>query len=177
MRTARCTPADIATLKSRQTTTDDPDYPTHALHVYKFNADVDKKNCEMLNILPEEVVTYTVKAYDTQGGQTSHIDLTKLSNNRNETGGLHTILKLVVGARVMLIDVSDGLVNGARGEVVHVETNNNVQVSLMLVKFDSIQVGQHAIQLSTYRNIYRNAVPIQRQQVVFFLPKESVVLK
>ena len=171
VRTASCTPADIATLKSRQITTDDPDYPTHALHVYKFNADVDKKNSEMLNILPEEVVTYTVKAYDTQGGQTSHIDLTKLSNNRNETGGLHTILKLAVGARVMLtvnIDVSDGLVNGARGEVVHVVTNNNVQVSLVLVKFDSIQVGQHAIQLSTYRNIYRNAVPIQRQQVVFF---------
>ena len=154
VRTASCTPAEIATLKSRQIKTDDPHYLTHALHVYKFNANVDKKNSEMLNILPEEVVRYTIKACDTQAGQTSHIDLTKLLNNRNETGGLHTMLKLAVGARVMLTDVSDGLVNGARGEVVHVVTNNNEQVSFVLVKFDSIQVGQHAIQSSTYRNIY-----------------------
>ena len=93
------------------------------------------------------------------------------SNNRNETGGLHTVLKLAVGARVMLTvntDVSDGLVNGARTEVVHVVTDNNEQVSLVVVKFDSIQVGQQAIKSNTYRNIYRNAVPIQRQEVVFF---------
>lgn len=172
VRTASCTPADIAILKSRQIATDDPGYPTHALHVYKFNA-------EILNILPEEAVRYTIKACDTQAGQTSHIDLTKLSNNRNETGGMHTMLKLAIGARVMLtvnVDVSDGLVNRARGEVVHVVTSNDEHVSLILVKFDSIQVGQRAIKSSTYRNIYSNAVPIWRQEVVF-LAKGSVVLR
>ena len=38
----------------------------------------------MLSILPEEVVKHTIKACDTQAGQTSH---TKLSDKWNETGG------------------------------------------------------------------------------------------
>ena len=34
------------------------------------------------------------------------------------------------------VDVSDGLVNGARGEVVHVVTNNSDDVTSVLFKFD-----------------------------------------
>ena len=34
------------------------------------------------------------------------------------------------------VDVSDGLVNGARGEVVHIVTNDNNDVTTVLVKFD-----------------------------------------
>ena len=57
-----------------------------------------------------------------------HIDLENLSENRNDTGGLHGTLKVAIGARVMLvanIDVSDGLVNGAREVVHNIVTNTN----------------------------------------------------
>ena len=39
------------------------------------------------------------------------------------------------------VDVSDGLVNGARGEVVHVVTNNNSEVTSVLVRFDNSRVA------------------------------------
>lgn len=44
------------------------------------------------------------------------------------------------------VDESDELVNGARGEVLHTMTNSDNSVTSVLVKFDSSQVGLHAIQ-------------------------------
>ena len=96
------------------------DYPTQALHVYRLNADVDTRNTLMLNNLAPQSTQFAIKAIDSVAGQTSHISLTSLSDKRSETGGLHSTLKLAIGARVMLtanVDVSDGLVNGAGGEV------------------------------------------------------------
>lgn len=78
------------------------------------------------------------------------------------------MLKLAVGARVMLtvnVNVADGLVNGARGEVVRVITNNN-EVSTELVKFDSDQVGVATIHTGLYRNSFPNAVPVHKHEVV-----------
>ena len=52
------------------------------------------------------------------------------------------------------VDVSDGLVNGARGEVVHVVTNTDNKVTPVLVKFNNNHVGLKAIQSSPYRAIH-----------------------
>ena len=53
-----------------------------------------------------------------------------MSDKQSETGGLHRLLKVAIWARVMLatnVDVSDGLINGARGEVVHVVTSKTTK--------------------------------------------------
>ena len=42
----------------------------------------------------------------------------------------------------MNIDTADGLVNGVTGEVVAIKQNDADKVSVILVKFDNIKVGQ-----------------------------------
>ena len=167
VRTATCTSEDIDILKSREITADTPDYPNAALHVYRLNVDVDTRNALMLNNLAPQCEQYSIKASDAMAGQTAHIELSTLSNKRQETGGLHSVLKLAIGARVMLTTNVDGLVNGARGEVVHVVTNNDNKVTTVLVKFDNSRVGLKAIQSSQYRATYADAVPLAKYEVVF----------
>ena len=171
MRTNSCTADDVRILKSREIAADTANYPTQALHVYRLNADVDKRNSDMLNSIAPESAQFTIKAIDSVAGQTNHISLTSLSDKRSETGGLHSTLKLSIGARVMLttnVDVSNGLVNGARGEVVHVVTNNNSEVTSILVKFDNSRVSLKSIQTSPYQARFANAVPLSKCEVVFF---------
>ena len=170
-RTNSCTSADIRTLKSREIAPDVVNYPTHALHVYRINADVDTRNTLMLNNLAPQSAQFVIKAIDSVAGQTSHISLASVSDKRSETGGLHGTLKLAIGARVMLtanVDVSDGLVNGARGEVVHIVTNNNSEVTSVLVKFDNNGVGLKSIQTSPHRSRFPHAVPLTKHEVVCF---------
>lgn len=170
VRTSECTDEDIDTLKSRVITPDTPYYPSHALHVYKLNVDVDKQNAEMLNNLASGDEQCVIKACDAIAGQTNHIALSSLSDKRSDTGGLHSVLKLAVGARVMLtvnVDVSDGLVNGARGEVVHFVYNSQHVVSNVLVKFDNPEVGLKAIQSSPYHSTFCSAVPLTKHEVTF----------
>ncbi len=57
--------------------------------MYRLNVNVDKRNDEMLNQLARKDQQYSIKYCDSVAG---HIDLTKLSVKRTETGGLHGTL-------------------------------------------------------------------------------------
>ena len=65
------------------------------------------------------------------------------------------------------VDVSDGLVNGARGEVVHIVTNDTGKVTNILVKFDNPEVGSKAKLTSPYQSRFNEAVPIARHEAIF----------
>ena len=65
------------------------------------------------------------------------------------------------------VDVSDGLVNGARGEVVHIVCTDG-KVTKILVKFDHPEVGLKAIQSSPHRSMFPQAVPIGKYEAILF---------
>ena len=62
------------------------------------------------------------------------------------------------------VDVSDGLVNGARGEVVHIVCAPDNKVLKILVQFYNPDVGAKAIQSSQYRTEFPNAVPLIKHE-------------
>ncbi len=170
MRKAECSSKDIELLKSRKITESSRNYPINALHVYRLNVDVDARNDVMLNSIASVDKQYSIEACDSVSGQTKHLDLNQLSKKQSETSGLHDILKVTVGARIMVtanVDVSDGLVNCAIGRIVNVITNDKNVVNAMLVRFDNETVGLKCIQTSSYRHMYDNAVPICKHEVQF----------
>ena len=71
------------------------------------------------------------------------------------TGNLTKELKIKVGARVMIttnIDVSDRLNNGVMGTIVNiVKDEEQVNVKVILVKFDNSDVGQSARSQRLYK--------------------------
>ena len=103
------------------------------------------------------------------------MSLFTISDKRSETGGLHSTLKIAIGAHVMLttnVDISDGLVNGARGVVVHVVTNNDRDITTVLVSFGNERVGIKSIQSSPHRLRFPHAVPLTKYEVVFLAKRK-----
>ena len=94
-----------------------------------------------------------------------------LSANPRETGNLHRIFQVKIGACVKIttnIDVADGLTNGAMGTVVNIVYNDSVKwMKAIFVKFDPTTIGENAKKNSTYNCKVSSAVPIEEMQVNF----------
>ena len=133
---------DINLLQSRVRHQNHPDIPTDALVVVCTNAEVNRINNEKLSLLPgKEIIlnafTYTKARSEIKGQSdvSGAICGTPLQN----------VLELKVGAKVMMtynIDISDGLTNGAFGEVIGFKCDNNGKVKQIYVHFYDEECGK-----------------------------------
>ncbi|XP_054745977.1 ATP-dependent DNA helicase PIF1-like [Anastrepha obliqua] len=99
-----------------------------ALRIYPTNDQVGRHNEKVLQSFENKgAVIYTTKAQDQLIDATRNLgnkDLNSvIPNDINKTGGLPKVLKIFVGAKVMLrsnIDVSKGLMNGNMGFIIEI---------------------------------------------------------
>ena len=91
-------------LKARFTLEFDKNYPKDALHICAENEPAMKRNEAVLNNLPDEL--YTIKANDKIPVNCKYsLALIKAAQNQKQTntGGLENLLKLKIGAKVILM--------------------------------------------------------------------------
>lgn len=119
-----------------------------AIRLFHRNVDVERYNHESLNILPGLDCT----AEDAFAG---YNNVEQLASSRNklykmsvvETGCLPYMVRLAVGMPYMVttnVDVEDGLVNGAMGQlkyIEHAEDDPNEKIVKLWIKFDNDVIG------------------------------------
>ena len=100
-------------------------YPKNALNMYAENEPAIGRNEAVLNSVPSEV--YIIEADNKIPNICKYpIAMILAAQNQNQinTGGLAKLLKLKIGAKVMLtvnVDIQDRLTNGQTGNVKHIE--------------------------------------------------------
>ena len=107
-----CTEEDLQVLESRQIHSSENEYFDNVLHVYRTNNSVDERNMLMLNKLAETGNQFIINAQDSQSGVSNITGTYNRNPKQTDTGGLHSILKVAIGALVMLtinVDATDGL--------------------------------------------------------------------
>ncbi|XP_028405223.1 ATP-dependent DNA helicase PIF1-like [Dendronephthya gigantea] len=165
VRTANQTEDDIKVIQSRSVSPDDPNYPSHALHIWAENSPVDKHNNEKLEQLAGPL--FVLKAKDQFPPNVKKQDIDKvLARKRSETGGLDLVIHIKEGARVMLtsnINIADRLINGQMGTVFKVDVNpTNQKPTILYIKFDYPNAGKNL--LNTTSNLLareHQVVPIE----------------
>ena len=164
-RTASQTEEDIAIIQSRSVSPTDPNYPSHALHIWAENAPVDEHNNKHLQQLSGPA--YTLEAVVQYPINLAEQDIDKvLSKGRSDNGGLDAEIQVKKNATVMLsvnVDINDRLINGQMGTIARIVINQNTSTqSVIFIKFDDCQAGVYAVSKCTdgYAR-ENNAVPIQ----------------
>ena len=173
IRTAKHTDEDITFLKSREIDENNQNYPKDTLHVFAQNKAVDRYNDFMLDAL--ETTKVTIIAVDKKPAALAKYDV---NTDSRFTGGLASVLRMAVEAKVMLIrniDVMDGLVNGAQGTIKGM-TQSGSEVAVILVQFDNPVVGAKTRASSKHVSETRRfpqATPIERSEISFTVHKKN----
>ena len=154
-------------------------WPVEPITLYFTNNLAKVHNERRIESLGTEI--FEIKARDSARDEaTQTCDLVKvdMSLNISDTGNLPGLLKLCIGARVLLtvnLNVSDGLSNGALGVVVGIRgKEDKLLKGDIYVKFDISDVGSsNKIQ----RGQFEGAVPIKSRAETFSLRRtKSTIL-
>ena len=153
-------------LKSRFFSQPSDQFPKNALHVFAENAPVNEHNQIMLDKTESQFVI--VPAIDILP-KDCNINIESLQKRKlSETENLASLLKLKVGAQIMLtknIDIDDKLVNGALGKVMDFQYCNE-KADVVYIEFNDGSAGRNLMESNdiSRRN---NWVPIKRNEASF----------
>ena len=142
MRVGDTTDEDIEVLSSRVRCSDDPNIPKDAIYLSAINADVNDINEARLDHLETDLLTITAAVV--------HKAIRKHKPKVTNSGTIYNtplqyILKLKVGARIMLtynLNTSDGLTNGALGEVIGYDVSEEGRIMKIYVHFFDERAGK-----------------------------------
>ena len=164
VRKGKLTESDIDILRSRIITENHLDYPQHALHLFAENAPVLEHNEKKLLSLSSPICV--INAIDKIPRDVPDtLVQNALNRKQSETGGLAHILKIKVGAKVMLtsnIDINDRLINGQIGTVHNIVTRSGT-VTKIYISFQDPMAGFIKMSNDPYGRIH-NVVSIERTE-------------
>ncbi len=144
MSIGECTEDDFKLLKTKKILPEASANIECDMRLYPTTDEVTKFNDRAQNMLLTETVS--IKAIDRFGVNdeaAGHLaDEYHVPGKNSQCGGLHKLLRLSIGSRVMLIrNIGDGLVNGSMGTVFKVQKDDQSEVSRIWVSFDDKSSG------------------------------------
>ena len=172
------TSEDIIALKALENT-DTTNWPKQHVHLYLTNRLSLQHNEKELKTLPSEKIVILAKD-SVKDVATQRCEIVVPENlSLAATANLPTKLTVCVDARVMLtcnIDISDHLVNGSTGTIVHVNVNKRIPLSgFIYIKFDNPKSGN---KLKSNRIPYlKDCVPIKAAVLPFSLQQRRSQIK
>uniref|UniRef100_A0A8D9E244 ATP-dependent DNA helicase n=1 Tax=Cacopsylla melanoneura TaxID=428564 RepID=A0A8D9E244_9HEMI len=161
------TTEDVSLIKSREVR--EEDVPVEAIRLFSTNKTVADYNDAKIKNHPGEM--YRCLAKDHISGKITEERKTKIREILSkklpkETGGLTGELQFKIGIKYMMtsnVDISDGLVNGACGFLVHLSLNQSEEIETVWIDFGSEKVGRKARSLQApVANVTPTATPIKR---------------
>ena len=165
--------AEVETiLRSKFFSQSSDQFPKNALQVFPENAPANEHNQTMLDEIENQLII--VPAIFILPND-CNINIESLQKRKlSKTGNLASLLKLKVGAQIMLnknIDIDDKLVNSAPGKVMGFQYCSK-KVEVVFIEFNDRSVGRNLMDSDdiSRRN---NWVPIKRNEVSFDVKKNT----